>query len=150
MDSRSFAGSMDSYYRDHVNLSKDKRTIDILVYDEETDEEEWHTFPAKAEVCETCGGRGTHVNPSVDSHGITSSEWAEEWSYEERESYMQGAYDVCCYECHGEKVVFVPDEPHESNEEALKIWRRWEEQTQSWAYDLAAEARTRRMEMGGY
>ena len=59
---------------------------------------------SRFEVCSTCNGRGTHVNPSIDSGGITASEWAE-WDEEEREHYWSGSYDVSCYQCHGEKVI---------------------------------------------
>lgn len=59
---------------------------------------------SRFEVCSTCKGRGTHVNPNIDCGGITASEWAE-WDHEEREHYWSGAYDVGCNQCHGEKVI---------------------------------------------
>lgn len=61
---------------------------------------------SKFEVCPTCNGRGTHVSPSIDSGGITMSEWAE-WDPEERDYYMSGRYDVTCFECHGKNVIQV-------------------------------------------
>lgn len=63
------------------------------------------TIRVKFGVCPTCNGKGTHVNPSIDSHGITADEWDRDWSYEDREAYMSGGYDVSCYECHGKRVV---------------------------------------------
>ena len=68
-------------------------------------------IPFLWEVCETCNGKGSHVNPSIDSHGITSSEWAE-WDEDEREGYFRGRYDVTCYECNGLRVVPEPDYKH--------------------------------------
>lgn len=61
------------------------------------------------EVCGTCSGRGQHVNPSIDSHGISSDEFDEDPDF--REAYFSGAYDVSCAECHGKRVVPVTDDP---------------------------------------
>ncbi len=66
-------------------------------------------IPFKYEVCERCNGKGSHVNPSIDGHGITSDEMAEAGP-EFLEDYMSGVYDVPCYECKGLRVVMVPDE----------------------------------------
>lgn len=54
-------------------------------------------------VCPTCEGRGSHVNPSIDSHGLTAEDFAEDPDFEE--AYFSGAYDVRCAECHGKRVV---------------------------------------------
>lgn len=67
-------------------------------------------LPGKYEVCHRTGGKGTHVNPNVDGHGITASEWEQEWDEESRENYFSGVYDVECYECHGKRVVLEVDE----------------------------------------
>lgn len=61
--------------------------------------------PCVFAVCGTCDGKGSHVNPSIDAHGITGEEWERDWSPEERESYMSGGYDVACNECGGKRVV---------------------------------------------
>lgn len=66
--------------------------------------------PIRYEVCGTCDGKGTHVNPSIDAHGITAEEWSNDWDDEEREGYFAGNYDVQCYECHGARVVPEVDE----------------------------------------
>lgn len=63
------------------------------------------TLPMKYEVCPTCNGKGRHVNPSIDAHGITAEEWDRDWDYEDREMYLNGSYDVTCYECNGTNVV---------------------------------------------
>lgn len=55
-------------------------------------------------VCPTCEGRGTHVNPSIDAHGITAEEM-DELGDDFREDYMGGVYDVACAECNGLRVV---------------------------------------------
>lgn len=67
-------------------------------------------LPMKFEVCSRCAGKGTHVNPSVDGHGITQSERENEWSHDEWEGYLSGAYDVTCDDCRGQRVMPVVDE----------------------------------------
>lgn len=62
-----------------------------------------NTLPCAYVVCETCDGKGRHVNPSIDSNGITSSEFDEDPDF--RESYFNGDYDVPCAECKGQRVV---------------------------------------------
>jgi len=78
-------------------------------------------IPSKFEVCGTCLGAGTHVNPSIDAHGITSEEWENDWDEESREAYRSGGYDVTCSECNGLRVVPVPDESR-ATPEAMKAW----------------------------
>lgn len=64
---------------------------------------EIHVFPARYEVCRTCDGKGKHVNPSIDAHGISRDEFDDDPGFEE--DYFSGVYDVECYECHGRRVV---------------------------------------------
>ncbi len=66
-------------------------------------------IPARWEVCSTCNGAGSHVNPAIDGHGITQEERDRDWSPEEWEGYMRGAYDVTCYECDGRTTVLAAD-----------------------------------------
>jgi hypothetical protein len=55
-------------------------------------------------VCGTCGGKGRHVNPSIDAdHGITAEEFADDPDF--AEDYFGGVYDVTCHECGGKRVV---------------------------------------------
>lgn len=87
-----------------------------------------HTLPARLEVCGTCDGKGSHVNPSIDSHGITGEEWARDWDDESREAYMSGRYDVQCYECAGKRVAPEIDTRNlsEAQKEVLKRIQRIE------------------------
>lgn len=64
-------------------------------------------IPAKYEVCETCCGRGKHVNPSIDSNGLTQEDFAEDPDF--GDAYWRGDYDVPCSQCGGERVVPAPD-----------------------------------------
>lgn len=64
-------------------------------------------LPAKFEVCDTCQGKGSHVNPSIDSGGLSREDFDEDPGF--REEYFSGAYDVPCYGCAGRRVVPVID-----------------------------------------
>jgi hypothetical protein len=99
-DSRVRAGERAKWYK---SLDTRRMCAKVDMYDEEDNEVEVEV-PVVMEVCPTCGGHGTHVNPSIDAGGITSSEW-EEWDEEDRDAYMDGRYDVTCYECGGKNVV---------------------------------------------
>ena len=83
-----------------------KPTFRIETFDKDGDELVLE-LPAKFEVCGTCEGRGTHVNPSIDGNGLSAEDFAEDPDFEE--AYFRGDYDVQCHTCHGEKVVAVPD-----------------------------------------
>lgn len=58
------------------------------------------------EVCPLCDGKGKHVNPSIDAHGLSREDFDEDPDFEE--SYFRGDYDQRCNLCNGEKVVPVP------------------------------------------
>lgn len=108
-----------------------KRNVLIVEIENDDGEEETFEIPARFDVCQTCGGFGKYVNPSIDAHGIGAEEWATEWDEEERERYMSGAYDIECASCEGRRVVPVPLEPEDP---VAKRWLDWQE-------DLAACAR---------
>lgn len=76
-------------------------------------------IPAKYEVCPLCQGRGKHVNPNIDSHGITPEEFAEDPDF--KEDYFKGVYDVVCEECDGLRVVLVPNDKT-ADQELLKLY----------------------------
>jgi hypothetical protein len=88
----------------------ERRMIASVTLENEDGEEITAEAPVIFEVCGRCGGRGSHVNPSIDGHGITMEEWDQDWSEDEREGYLSGRYDVTCYECAGKRVVAVIDE----------------------------------------
>lgn len=66
------------------------------------------TLPVVMKVCDNCNGHGSHVRRSIDAHGITDREFAEDPDF--REAYFSGAYDVVCSECSGNNVVPEVDE----------------------------------------
>lgn len=65
-----------------------------------------HKVPTRWAICGRCSGNGT-----LALHGIaiTSDEWAHDWSPEEQEGYMRGAYDTACETCGGDGKVREPD-----------------------------------------
>lgn len=70
--------------------------------DDERDEVEV-ILPVHFVVCGTCNGRGTHVNPSIDSNGLSYEDFDEDPEF--AEDYFSGRYDVTCYDCGGGNVV---------------------------------------------
>lgn len=90
--------------------------IKFQTWDPESGDEIEAMVPGQYAVCPRCQGTGTHVNPAIDGHGITESEWwGPDWDDESRDAYMTGRYDVTCYDCRGDRVV--PDVDWEA-------WRR--------------------------
>ena len=85
-------------------------------------------------VCPTCDGNGRYVNPSIDSNGISSEEWAE-WTDTSRDMYLSGKYDVICGECHGNNVV--ERLPEDAPVEQKEAWARWEESEYEYRHSLA-------------
>jgi excinuclease UvrABC ATPase subunit len=72
-------------------------------------------IPAKYEVCDTCEGKGKHVNPSIDSNGLSQEDFDDDPDF--RENYFSGMYDVPCNECHGNRVSPAVDESKMSKED---------------------------------
>lgn len=64
-------------------------------------------LPAEPQVCETCRGRGKHVNPSIDANGLTREDFHDDPDF--AEAYFSGQYDVTCYDCNGKRVTLVVD-----------------------------------------
>ncbi len=111
----------------------------FLDQDDEGNEVE-RTVHLKFEVCETCDGRGRHVNPSIDSHGLTAEDFYDDPDF--AEDYFSGRYDVACHECHGERVTPELDEDRTDKE----IAKRYLELVQD-AWDYAREV-TQKRELG--
>lgn len=97
--------SMDdyNYYGDYRVRNAGKNKAPILYLDDGTELE----LPTRWEVCPTCDGRGSHVNPSIDAGGITAEEMHEDPDF--ADSYFRGAYDVKCYQCGGRTTVPAVD-----------------------------------------
>lgn len=57
-------------------------------------------------ICDCCRGEGK-VENSAFSNGFTSDQW-EQMDYDDRSTYLSGAYDQVCHECKGEGKVKTP------------------------------------------
>lgn len=97
-------------------------------------------LPISFGVCGTCEGKGRHVNPAIDSHGITASEWEEDYDDEARETYMSGGYDVQCSECAGQRVVPEIDESR-ADKKCLDAYRAWQKNEYESATERAYQQR---------
>jgi len=111
-DARTTAARRGNWY-EAIDKRKMTATVSYTRYEdedgEECEEEVSIDVPFRYEVCGTCNGKGTHVNPSIDASGYGS--YDDDCDYYEDEDggdpYTAGHYDVTCYECKGEKVVPV-------------------------------------------
>lgn len=94
--------------------------------------------PVVFEVCGTCDGKGSHVNPSIDSNGLSREDFDEDPDF--AEAYFEGRYDVQCNECDGRRVVPVVDEARASMEQVKYVHDKIEADAQYEA-ECAAERR---------
>lgn len=101
-------------------------------------EDKVHTISLGWEVCPTCNGKGKHTNPSIDAHGISSDEFAEDPDF--AEDYHRGIYDVPCYECKGRTTSLGIDLKNTSAE-TLKYIEDWFRDEASYRAEVAAERR---------
>ena len=76
-------------------------------------------------VCPTCQGTGSHVNPSIDSGGISSEEFFHDPDF--AADYFSGVYDVTCYQCKGKNVVDAIDTNalKHQDQELYQEWLEW-------------------------
>jgi len=99
MDSREYAKERDKWW---ASLDVDAMIATVELEDQEGEELEIKV-PFKFEVCPTCHGRGRHVDPAIDSHGITPEEFTDDPEF--AQAYRAGRYDVPCFDCGGDRVV---------------------------------------------
>ena len=126
MDSREMAGIMG---RKFIQFDERRMVVTFEHYDQDIE------MPVAFEVCPTCKGKGVHVNPSIDSHGLTAEDFADDPEF--AIDYKRGVYDVSCYGCRGRRVVPVPIRA--SHRRLIEYHRRAEWQM------AAEEAAERRM-----
>lgn len=96
--------------------------------------------PFKYEVCDRCNGKGTHVNPAVDGHGISPEEFEEDPDF--KADYLAGAYDITCEVCGGLRVEAIIDEENVDKTPEYLAWVEAEEQRMRWE---AEERHARKM-----
>ena len=116
--------------------------VTLKLHDQKLDYDEVEvTLPGKYEVCPRCEGRGSIVNPSVDGNGLDANDFAEDPDF--REAYFAGAYDIKCPECHGQRVVAVPDVRSctYAQKRLLVSERRWQVGQAEYRAEVRAEQR---------
>ena len=126
------------YQRD-IDAGVDTRSMTFTFEVGEGDESTSYTLPVKMEVCPTCNGRGTHINPSIDASGITedSDMWEDCDEYGEN-NYLSGRYDVTCYTCKGRNVVASIDRKG-ADKKALKVWESREREEREYQATCRSE-----------
>lgn len=88
------------------------------------------------EVCGTCAGKGTHVNPAIDAdHGLSQEDFDQDPGF--REDYFAGRYDVTCVECGGNRVVPAP----QGTPEQMKLIEEAIQDDANYRAECAAERR---------
>jgi hypothetical protein len=110
-----------------------------IVFVNDEGEEVTVEVPAYYEICSRCNGKGSHVNPAIDGHGISMEEWnGPDWDDESREMYMNGGYDIACEAgCdHGKQLV--PDLDR-INPEIVKAYHQHLDNQAAWDAEQAAE-----------
>jgi hypothetical protein len=120
----------------------EKHMIGIIEVLDDDDNESEVEIPIEFEVCGTCRGKGSRVNPAVDGHGLSREDFDEDPGFEE--DYFAGVYDVTCSDCRGTRVEpIIADEDKLSDEQkaALKYAYNREQ-------DRRDDERTMRMENG--
>jgi hypothetical protein len=83
------------------NINTNNMTATLELFDNEKIE-----IPIRFDVCPLCEGKGFHVDPSIDSHGISSEEFTEDPDF--AEEYNSGSYNQRCNMCNGKCVIPVP------------------------------------------
>jgi hypothetical protein len=106
---------MDRREQDHQWYERFDETR--MMFEVENGEGELVEIPAVYEVCGTCDGKGSHVNPSIDSHGLSREDFDEDPDF--AEDYFTGRYDVPCAECHGSRVSPTVSDRATPQEKAL-------------------------------
>ena len=121
-----------NYYNDHrvkatePNILKHNVTTHRMEAELENEDGELipYSWPAKWDVCGTCNGKGTHVDPSIDCNGLTAEDFYEDPEFEYE--YISGAYDQQCNECGGRTTVPMIDMErlNDTQKEALALLER--------------------------
>lgn len=84
------------------------------------------------EVCPTCNGRGSYVNPNIDRHGLTQEDFDEDPEF--FEEYQSGMYDLECGHCQGMRVIPIP-----LDKDMLKRIRQEEMEMEAYYAEVQAE-----------
>ena len=109
-----------------ADIVADESTMTITIDGEQ--------FPAKFEVCDLCEGKGRHVNPAIDEHGLSREDFDQDPDFEQ--NYHKGLYDVVCSWCKGRRVLLRP-----ATEEGKRLIREIRQAEADYRAEIAAERR---------
>lgn len=124
--------------RTGIERLDERRMVALLrFHDSEEDGEVEGEIHCRFEVCPTCGGRGSHVNPSIDAQGLSAEDFAEDPEF--AESYHSGLYHVPCYGCAGVRVVPVPEPRTPAEHLLFEKYQRWARAEADYAAQVAHE-----------
>ena len=93
-------------------------------------------IPARFEVCDTCRGRGSHVDPNIDAGGVDAETFGDDPDF--AEAYMRREYDVPCAACGGARVTPTVDETRATPEQ-IEFAKGWIADQHAFAAECAAE-----------
>lgn len=139
MDARDIAAERGDWFE---SFDEEKMILAVTLVDDE-DNEFMAEFPAKYGVCSLCDGKGKHVNPSIDSHGISAEEFYDDLDF--AEDYVNGVYDVACNQCHGKRVYPEVEDENDLSEDQKKNLKLLHEKWQADADYIREIAYERRM-----
>jgi len=141
MDARDREAAGENKWYDKLDEKRMVLIFTLCGEDDDGDFEETVELPAKFDVCGLCHGQGKHVNPSIDSCGISAQDFYDDPDF--AESYFSGVYDENCYRCGSSRVEPVLDEERltAAQKEILeRLERKWQDDANYYA-ECAAERR---------
>jgi hypothetical protein len=110
------------------SLDESKMVAQVDLYVENGDECEVVDIPIRFEVCVACGGKGKHVNPSIDCNGLTADDFSDP---DFMDDYCDGRYDVQCYGCDGRRVVPAIDTDRIDPATIKRLEDKWQSEAES-------------------
>jgi hypothetical protein len=130
----------------YESLNNNNMIATVVIEDDNGDEVTVHA-PFKYEICDVCDGKGKHVNPNIDRHGLTSEDFSDDPDF--AENYFNGNYDVTCNCCAGSRVTPVYDEERANSKVKEQMKQYFHHIEELHRYDRE-DAYTRFMENGGH
>ena len=92
-------------------------------------------LPTRWVVCPVCDGKGSHVNPAIDGHGLTAEDFDQDPDF--AEDYAAGVYDQVCNKCEGRTTVRAVDLDRLSPEDLAAYQRQQREEANLRAMERA-------------
>lgn len=111
---------------ERINAANDARECEpaplAVLYLEDGTEK---PLPTRWVVCPVCAGKGSHVNPAIDGHGLTAEDFDQDPDF--AEDYAAGVYDQTCNKCLGRTTVRAVDLDRLSPEDLAAYQRQQRE-----------------------